>query len=280
MRRPEPPLAGVMGWPVAHSLSPRLHSFWLDRAAIAGTYVALPVSPDQLKIAVFALPALGFRGVNITIPHKETVFGLLDRLDPLAKRVAAVNLVSIDERGRLFGQNSDVYGFRAHLLASAPDFQPSTAPAVILGAGGAARAIAVALLDLGVPRLTLVNRNLSRAEALAEALSDDRVEVAGWADRSALLKQAGLLVNATSLGMTGQPVLDIHLSLMLPGGVVFDSVYTPLQTPLLAEAERRGLIPVDGLGMLIHQAVPSFEAFFGVQPQPDATSRAHLVAAL
>lgn len=280
MTRRHPALAGVMGWPVAHSLSPRLHSFWLKRAGLAGHYVPLPVAPDDLDKALFSLPALGFRGVNVTVPHKEAVFKLLRRVDPLAARVGAVNLVAIDEKGGLFGRNSDVAGFADHLRAAAPHWRSDQGAALILGAGGAARAVCVALLDLGVPRLILCNRNLARAEALAEILAHKAVEVAGWIDRSSLLKEVALLVNSTSLGMTGQPPLDVGLSLMPPGGVVYDLVYAPLKTALLTEALSRGLTAVDGLGMLIHQAVPSFEAFFGAVPQPDEASRAHLIEAL
>ena len=274
------PVAGVIGWPVNHSLSPRLHRFWLDRAGIDGFYVPLPVSPDQIDAALSGLSAFGLRGVNVTVPHKEAVFERLHRLDPLTRRVGAVNTVVVAERGGLIGRNTDVAGFMDHLRHSAPHWTGPTGPAVILGAGGAARAAAVGLLDAGVPGLCLINRNITRAEALARKLDDPRVRIAGWQDRTSLLKGTALLVNTTSLGMTGQPPLDVELSLLPGNGVVYDIVYAPLETPLLAEARRRGLTAVDGLGMLIHQAVPAFEAFYGVRPDPDAQTRAHLVEVL
>ncbi len=275
-----PLLAGVVGWPIAHSLSPALHRFWLRAAGMEGDYVPLAVRPDRLAEALRGLAPLGFRGVNVTIPHKEACLRLVDRPDPLARRVGAVNLVRIDERGRLEGLNSDVAGVSGALEEAVPDLDLRGKSALLLGAGGAARAVAVALLDGGVARLAILNRHEARARALVEELGDRRATAGLWQERSARLKETALLVNATSLGMAGQPPLDLELSLMPKGGVVFDLVYRPLETPLLAEARRRGLAVVDGLSMLVHQAVPSFEAFFGRSPTDIAAAHAHLAGLL
>ncbi|MBK5921351.1 shikimate dehydrogenase [Rhodothalassium salexigens] len=274
------PVAGVIGWPVAHSLSPRLHRFWLDRAGIDGFYVPLPVAPGHVAAALAGLPALGLRGVNVTVPHKQAVFDALDRVTPVARRAGAVNTVTVAEDGTLEGTNTDVAGFLGHLRQAAPVWRADAAPAVILGAGGAARAAAVALLDAGVARLVVVNRTVARAEALALALGDPRVAVAPWEGLAGALDGAGLLVNTTSLGMAGQPPLTPDLAPLAADAVVYDIVYVPLETPLLAAARARGLATVDGLGMLIHQGVPAFRAFFGAEAAADAATRAHLLAAL
>ena len=258
-------LAGVLGWPVAHSRSPRLHGFWLERHGIDGAYLPLPVRPDRFAGAVRALADLGFRGANVTIPHKEAAFAVCDRVDRSAHRAGAVNTLVFREDGRVEGSNTDGFGFLENLRAALPGWSAASGPAVLLGAGGSARAIAAALLDAGCPRLTLVNRTPARAEALARALGGP----IAVADRPPLA-EAALLVNTTSLGMQGQPPLDLDLSPLPPGAVVADIVYVPLETPLLARARARGLAAVGGLGMLLHQARPGFEAWFGVAPVVDA----------
>jgi len=260
-------LAGVLGWPVSHSRSPRLHGTWLERHGIDGTYVPLPVRPEDFAAAVRALLALGFQGANVTIPHKEAAFALCDTVEESARRAGAVNTLVFRE-GRIVGSNTDGFGFLESVREQAPGWQAGDGPAVMLGAGGAARAIAAALLDAGCPRLTIVNRNPARAEALAEALGGP-VEVAS----APPLADAALLVNATSLGMAGQPPLAIDLAPLPAHAVVADAVYVPLETPLLASARARGLRAVDGLGMLLHQARPGFAAWFGVMPQVDASLR-------
>lgn len=275
-----PLVAGVLGWPVAHSLSPRMHRFWLAGEGLGGDYVALAVRPQNLAAALAALPALGFAGVNITVPHKEPAARLVHRLHPVARRIGAVNTVIVDKRGRLEGRNTDAHGFLAHLQAAVPAWRAEGGAALLLGAGGAARAAAVALLDAGLDRLYIANRTRERAERLADALDDPRAHAASWQERSALLKEVALVANTTTLGMAGEPPLDLELSLMAPGGVVYDIVYKPLETDLLRQARRRGLVAVDGLGMLVHQAVPAFEAFYGVRPQAAAEAYAHLRAAL
>jgi shikimate dehydrogenase len=258
-------LAGVMGWPVEHSLSPRLHGYWLEQHGIDGAYVPLAVAPADLPTALTALPALGFRGVNLTLPHKEQALDLCQEVDDLARRIGAVNTIVVRD-GRLFGSNSDAFGFLENLKDGAPDWRAEAAPAVVLGAGGASRAVVAALADAGVPEVRLVNRTRERAEALATALGG-ALSVYDWDRREAALAEAGLLVNTTTLGMAGQPPLDLDLGALPVEAVVTDIVYAPLMTPLLQAARTRGNPLVDGLGMLLHQARPGFEAWFGVRPE-------------
>jgi shikimate dehydrogenase len=272
-------LAGVMGWPVAHSRSPRLHGFWLAQHDIDGAYLPLPVHPQNLAAALRALPLLGFTGVNITLPHKAAALALVDRVSEEAQRIGAINTVVVAADGLLEGSNTDGYGFLAHLKASAPAWRASDGPAVLLGAGGAARAIAVALLGAGVPELRLANRTARRTAELAAALGP-RVEPIDWEQRSGALDGAALLVNSTTLGMAGQPPLKISLQRLPRPAVVYDIVYVPLETPLLAAARARGNIPVDGLGMLLHQALPGFAAWFGVTPEVTPELREFVLAAI
>ena len=260
-------LAGILGWPVAHSRSPRLHGLWLRRHGVDGAYLPLPVAPDRFAAAVRALVDLGFRGANVTIPHKEAAFAICDRVDPSAQRAGAVNTLVFRD-GAIEGSNTDGWGFLANVAESAPGWRADSGPAVILGAGGSARAIAAALLDAGCPKLTLVNRTPARAEALAQALGGP-IEVT----TTPPLAGAALLVNTTSLGMQGQPPLDLDLAALPPGAVVADIVYVPRETSLLAAARARGLTAVDGLGMLLHQARPGFAAWFGITPEVDAELR-------
>ncbi len=258
-------LAAVMGWPVDHSKSPQLHGHWLAKYQIDGAYLPLPVKPNDLSDALRALPKLGFAGVNLTIPHKEAAIAFIDDIDEGAKRIGAVNTVVVNADGRLTGSSSDGFGFIEHLRQSLPDWAPASGPAVLLGAGGAARAIAVALHDTGVPELRIVNRNVDRGRALANHLTGPATSYS-WHDADTALRDSALLVNTTSLGMVGQPPLELSLQ-SLPGhAVVYDIVYTPLQTDLLARAAARGHAVVDGLGMLLHQARPGFAAWFGVDP--------------
>ena len=258
-------LAGVIGWPVAHSRSPRLHGYWLRLHGIDGAYVPLPVRPDDLAAVIKALPKMGFAGVNLTVPHKEMVMACVDELDPVAQRIGAVNTLVFGDDGKVIGRNTDAFGFLENLRRSAPHWQPDQGPAVVLGAGGAARAVVVALLDAGVRDIRLVNRSPERSAALiADIPGPVAVE---WADRSQALDGAALLVNTTLLGQTGQPPLDLDLSALPVRAVVYDIVYVPLETNLLATARARGNGVVDGLGMLLWQAAPGFAAWFGVQPQ-------------
>jgi shikimate dehydrogenase len=269
-------LAGVMGWPVAHSLSPRLHGYWLKHHGIDGAYVPLAVAPEDFAAVLRQLPAMGFAGVNVTLPHKEAALAAVDTVDDLAARIGAVNTIVIDDQGRLAGSNSDAFGFMENLRAGAADWQATKGPAVILGAGGATRAIAAALLDGGVPAVRLVNRTPERAQALAAEL-DGPITVVPWQDRGAALREAALLVNATTLGMAGNPPLEIDLTALPSDAVVTDIVYAPLETALLDAAAGRGNRVVDGLGMLLHQARPGFAAWFGVEPKVTPALRAFVL---
>ncbi|MEM8952054.1 MAG: shikimate dehydrogenase [Pseudomonadota bacterium] len=264
-------LAGVMGWPIKHSRSPRLHGHWLDHYGIDGAYMPLAVAPERLEPALRGLRALGFQGVNLTLPHKEAVLPLIDEVSEAAKRIGAVNTIVIADDGRLRGDNTDGFGFVASLSAGAPGWRAADGPAVILGAGGAARAVAVALIDADVPGLRLINRTRERAERLAESLRSIApacmIDIAAWDERAAALDGAHLLVNTTSLGMSGQPALELALNELPRAATVTDIVYTPLETDLLAAARKRTNPTVDGLGMLLHQGRPGFAAWFGVDPE-------------
>jgi len=269
-------LAGVMGWPIEHSLSPRVHGYWLEHHRVDGVYVPLAVAPRDLERALTALPALGFRGVNLTLPHKERALGLCHEADDLARRIGAVNTIVVRD-GKLIGSNSDGFGFLENLKAGAPGWRPEAASAVVLGAGGAARAVVAALIDAGAPQVRIVNRTRPRAEELAASLGG-AISVHGWKQRNALLAGAGLLVNTTSLGMAGQPPLDLDLGGLPRDAVVSDLVYAPLMTPLLEAARARGNPLVDGLGMLLHQARPGFEAWFGSRPEVTDALRAFVLS--
>lgn len=272
-------LAGVMGWPVAHSRSPVLHGFWLAAHGIDGAYVRLAVRPENLSLSLKALPLLGFAGCNLTLPHKEAALAVLDEIDPAARSAGAVNTVIVRADGSLEGRNTDGYGFLENLRAGAPQWRAAAGPAVILGAGGAARAIAAALIAAGVPEIRLVNRTPARAAALAKALKG-HLRGLPWEDRGKALAGAALLVNATSLGMVGQPALDLSLDALPLTAIVNDIVYAPLETPLLAAARRRGHPAVDGLGMLLHQARPGFAAWFGQEPEVTPALRQAVLASL
>jgi len=270
-------IAGVFGWPVSHSLSPHLHGYWLGEHGIDGAYIPLPVPPDAFPQVVRLLPAMGMVGANVTLPHKEAALAAVDEVDELAQRIGAVNTIVVRPEGSLFGRNSDASGFISNLTAGAPDWRPEAGPAAILGAGGAARAIAVALFDAGVPELRIVNRTVSRAEAVAD-LVGDRSHVALWIDRARALDGAALVVNTTSLGMVGAAPLDLDLDHLPPDAVVMDTVYTPLATPLLVAARARGNLCVDGLGMLLHQGRMGFAAWYGAEPEVSQDLRDFIVA--
>ncbi len=267
-------LAGIVGWPVTHSRSPRIHGSWLDRYAIDGAYVPLPIRSENFNAALRGLWAAGFAGVNVTMPHKLAAFDLCDTVDDIARRAGAVNTI-VFHADRIQGTNTDGVGFTAALHETGVD--PGAGPALILGAGGAARAIAAALLDYRVP-VSVANRTRTAAEALASHLPG--LAITDWEAREQALAQCALLVNATSLGMAGQPPLALDLSRAPSSLVVAETVYTPLETGLLAAARAFELRTVDGLGMLLHQARPGFAAWFGIDPVVDAELRRFILADL
>ncbi len=333
-------VAGVMGWPVEHSRSPLLHNYWLRKYNISGVYVPMAVDPVGLKDALRALPHLGFAGCNITVPHKENAMMLVDEVDELAKKVGAINTVIVGKKGKLIGRNTDVFGFTKNLESAglSPNALPERLrhlaqserqntsqnnrdkiiwqkkkPALVVGAGGAARAVLVALAEAGCGDIRITNRTNDRAIALAsemnESLLPERlrpdsikraqserqkifpsgratsrgangriITVIAWQDRDDAMRDCELLVNTTTQGMDGQPPLDIDLRALKDGALVTDLVYTPLHTPLLSEAKRRGHPMIDGLGMLLHQAVPGFEAWFGQTPVVDEATRKLVLA--
>jgi shikimate dehydrogenase len=274
-------LAGIMGWPVVHSRSPLVHGFWLDETGTDGAYVPLPVRPEHIEQALRALPILGFRGCNLTIPHKQTALHIADQVEPSARRIGAVNTIIIAPDGTLDASNTDMFGFSENLREAVPEWQPAAGPAVVLGAGGSARAVVAALTNAGVTEIRIVNRTLSRAEIVARDLetSATRITVHPWSEVSNVQRHAGLLVNTTSLGMSGEPPLVLDLFLP-PTAPVVDIVYVPLETDLLSAARRRGNPVVDGLGMLLHQARPGFEAWFGASVRVTPELRATIVATL
>lgn len=267
-------LAGVAGWPIGHSLSPALHGFWIEEHKLDAAYVPLAIAPGDFKDAFAALPKLGFRGLNVTLPHKEAAFALSTGHDEAARITGAVNTIVFDE-GRVLGRNTDVYGF-SQLLRDNGIGSLSNRVAVVLGAGGAARAVIASLIGLGAARVVVVNRTLDKAQALAALFGARVVAQEGLA----ALGEAYLLVNTTSLGMAGQPPLAVDLGAMSRGSAVIDIVYRPLETALLAQAKALGLKAIDGLGMLLHQAQPGFAAWFGVEPKVTPQLRAHLVGVM
>jgi shikimate dehydrogenase len=266
-------LAGVMGYPVAHSLSPRLHNYWLEQYGIDGAYVPLPVAPEHFTAALRALGQLGFAGINVTVPHKEAAFAACDEVDAAARRMGAANMISFAD-GKILGRNTDGYGFRESLREAAPSWSGQGAKAVVLGAGGGARAIVAALIDEGA-KVVLVNRTRARADALARDIGGT---VADWAQRAAALDGAALLVNTTVLGLQGKEPLDLDLHGLPNAALVADIVYVPLETPLLAAARARGNLAIDGLGMLLHQARPAFAAWFGREPEVTPALRSFVLA--
>jgi shikimate dehydrogenase len=271
--------ACVIGWPVSHSRSPVIHRYWLKLYRLDGAYELEAVRPEEIGDFLKGLGKRGYAGANVTLPHKEAALAAADRPDQAATAIGAANTLWFDGDGLLHASNTDAYGFMTHLATEAPDWNKDGRPVMVLGAGGAARAILHGLLEAGASQIVLANRTADRAKALAKAFGS-RVSVVPGEDRNKALGACGLLVNATSLGMTGKPPLDIDLSALPPDATVADIVYSPLQTPLLAAAKARENRIVDGLGMLLHQAVPGFERWFGVRPKVTPELRAHVAANL
>jgi len=259
-------LAGVMGWPVAHSRSPAIHNHWIQHYGQTGAYVLLPVQPDLLPDAVRGLRALGFAGCNLTIPHKVAAMSLVDRIDPLARRIGAINTIVVEKDGALSGYNTDAFGYIQSLLDAQPNWRADAGPVTVLGAGGASRAVIVALAERGAKEIRLCNRSGDKAQALAQEFGAP-VQAVPWEQRHEALADVALLVNTTSLGMKGQEPLDLSLERMPAHALVSDIIYVPLETPLLAAARQRGNPTVNGLGMLLNQARPAFAHWFGVMPE-------------
>ena len=270
--------ACVIGWPIEHSRSPLIHNYWLRRHEIDGSYEKVAVRPEDLEF-LDLLQARGLAGANVTLPHKEAALRAAGFAGEAANAIGAANTLWLDREGRLCASNSDAFGFITNLNAEAPGWMRGGRPVTVLGGGGAARAILYGLLSEGVTEIRLANRTRERAEQLANAFGS-RVKGVDWELRHAALAGCGLIVNATSLGMTGNPALDLNLSELPVDAVVADIVYEPLETQLLAAARARGSRAVDGLGMLLYQAVPGFERWFGVRPEVTAELRAELVASL
>lgn len=258
--------ACVIGWPIEHSRSPAIHGYWLDRYKIDGSYTKRAVPPEEIETFLGALAAEGLAGCNVTIPHKEAAFRKADEREASAVAVGAANTLWLDDAGRLCAANTDTYGYMTYLADQAEDWSRRDAPVSILGAGGAARAIVYGFLEAGVGEVRVFNRSLARAEALAKDFGL-RVKVLPWDRRSRASTEAAVLVNTTSVGLKGAGTLDIDFTDFHPDCIVSDIVYVPLETALIREARRHGLRTVDGLGMLLHQAVPGFEKWFGVRPE-------------
>lgn len=272
-------LAAVIGWPVHQSVSPVLHAFWLKQHGIKGAYVALPVTPENFGRCVAMLPLIGFAGASVTAPHKEAAFALAAMADDDARATGAVNTI-VFEGEKIRGLNTDVRGFASSLAESLGEDAARAGPAAVLGAGGAARALVQALLCAGTPEIRVINRTKSRAESLASQTKSGHVKAMVWGDWKAALSDVRLLINATSLGMSGKSKLGISLDALPHNAAVADIVYNPLETELLAAAKARGHRTMDGLGMLMHQAVPAFAAWFGVTPKVTPELRAELERAL
>lgn len=268
--------ACVIGWPISHSRSPLIHGHWLERYRIDGSYTKEAVKPEDARDFLRHLSAHGFVGCNVTVPHKETAFAVADVVEDSARAVGAANTIWLDG-GRIHAANTDTYGFMTHLDVSAPGWKTPETPVLVLGAGGAARAIVHGFLEAGISQVRVANRTLDRAEALA-AHFGNRVRPAAWDARSEAARGCGVIVNTTTIGMKGEGSLDLDFNSVGADSVAADIVYVPLETQFLKDARAAGLRTVDGLGMLLHQAVPGFEKWFGVRPEVTDELRRIIVA--
>jgi shikimate dehydrogenase len=272
-------LAGVMGWPVHQSRSPMLHNYWFKQHNLAGTYVPLAVKPQDIETALRGLPALGFSGVNITIPHKQTSMPLMAEIDAVGRGIGAINLVVVRPDGSMVGSNTDAYGCIANIRQMRPEWRPDAGPVAIMGAGGASRTAIWALADAGVKEIRIANRTHERALTVAKELRAP-CKVVRWEERHDILDGAAVLVNATNQGMIGQPPLDLKLDKLPKHAIVYDIVYNPIETPLLAAARARGHRVIPGLGMLLNQAPPAWKAWFGIEPKVTPELRKMIEATL
>jgi shikimate dehydrogenase len=272
-------LAAVMGWPISQSRSPMLHNYWIAQHGLAGSYVPLAVPPERLEAALRALPALNFSGCNLTIPLKQDAMRIVDEVDITARKIGAISCVAVRPDGSLAGSNNDWYGFIHNILELAPDWRADAGPAVVIGAGGGARAVVYGLMARGAKEVRLCNRTAARAQQLADAFGGP-VKVVPWSERHDALDGAATLVNATSQGMIGQPPLDLALDRLPTSALVNDIVYIPRETPLIVAARARGNRAVTGLGMLLHQGVPAWKLWFGIEPKVTTELRAAIEATL
>jgi len=266
-------LAGVMGWPVMHSRSPLLHNYWFRQHNLAGTYVPLGIRPAALAAALRALHPLGFAGCNLTLPHKQEAMKIVDEVDTVAKSIGAISCVVVRPDGSLVGTNNDCYGFVRSIRQEQPAWRADSGPSVVIGAGGGARAVCYGLMQAGGTEIRLVNRTFARAREIAEEFGGP-LKVMSWEQRHEALDDAAMVVNTTSQGMVGQSPLDIRLDKLPTQALVVDIIYTPLETPFLAAARKRGNPTVNGLGMLLHQGPPAWQAWFGIEPAVTSELRA------
>jgi shikimate dehydrogenase len=272
-------LAAVMGWPIAQSRSPVLHNFWLQQHGLHGAYLPLAIPPDRLAAALRALHPLGFAGCNLTIPQKQPAMRIVNEVDENAKAIGAISCVVVRKDGSLTGTNNDWYGFTHNILEVVPDWRADAGPALVIGAGGGARGVIYGLIRRGAREIRVCNRTLARARALANDFGG-AVRAVDWAARHDALDGAAILVNTTSLGMTEQPPLELSLELLPTSALVNDIVYSPRETPLLVAARARGNHIVTGLGMLLHQGVPAWKAWFGIEPKVTTELRAAIEATI
>ncbi len=266
-------LAGVMGWPVMHSRSPLLHNYWFRQHNLAGTYVPLGIRPEALAAALRALHPLGFAGCNLTLPHKQEAMKIVDEVDTVAKSIGAISCVVVRPDGSLAGTNNDCYGFVRSIRQEQPAWRADSGPSVVIGAGGGARAVCYGLMQAGATEIRLVNRAFARARKIADEFGGP-LKVMPWEQRHEALDDAAMVVNTTSQGMVGQSPLDIRLDKLPTQALVVDIIYTPLETPFLAAARKRGNPTVNGLGMLLHQGPPAWQAWFGIEPAVTSELRA------
>ncbi|RED18333.1 shikimate dehydrogenase [Pontivivens insulae] len=273
-----PPLAGVVGFPIGHSKSPVLHGHWLKRYNIPGYYIPLPIQPQDFESAIRSLPRLGFLGVNVTLPYKQTVISLADRVTDRAALIGSANTLTFRDGGLIYADNTDGYGFIENLRQSQPEWDARSGPALVIGAGGAARAVVSSLLAEGVPELRIANRTRQRAEMLRDTFGA-KITVVDWNRASDAMEGAMTIVNTTSLGMVGQPELNISFAAAHGAAIATDLVYNPLRTPILQAADAAGLRTVDGLGMLLHQAAPGFRQWFDHKPEVDDELRQAVLSA-
>jgi len=268
--------SGVIGWPVMHSLSPRLHQYWLKEYNINGSYEALEINPNEIHAFIKNLSSNGFIGANVTVPYKETAANIVDVLDENSNRLGAINTIVVGKDGLIYGSNTDGFGFMENLKSNFPQWEPKNGPVVLLGAGGAARAITASLLDAKVPEIRLTNRTYKKTQNLVNKIGGS-VKIYDWKNRSKILQDASLLINTTTLGMIGNPGLEINLDLLPLNAVVMDIVYSPLKTRLLEQAENRLNPFINGLGMLLHQARPGFHQWFGKNPEVTCKLQKHVL---